>query len=142
MSMTHHNFMNLLGFLNANILQQRQLNRQTPTVSENSEATPPSNQTVMPANENSDTAEPSRTMDSGENIQCPRCKKNCCRRSAFCELGSHWLHYGCDRLTETDIQRLTNDKGYIYNCKRCAASENTLPKQPIGPNLNSIQKSI
>ena len=124
------------------VLQQRQLNRQTPMDSENSEAVPPSNQTVMSANGNSDVAEPSRTVDSGENIQCPRCKKNCCRRSAFCELGSHWIHYGCDRLTETDIQRLSNDKGYIYNCKRCAVSENTLPKQPIGPNLNFNQKSI
>ena len=95
------------------VLQQRQLNRQTSTDSKNSEAPPPSNQTVTLANGNSDAAEPSRTMDSGENIQCPRCKKNYCRRSAFYELGSHWIHYGCDRLSETDIQRLTNDKGYI-----------------------------
>ena len=32
------------------VLQQRQLNRQTPMDSENSEAVPPSNQTVMSAN--------------------------------------------------------------------------------------------
>ena len=72
------------------------------------------------------------TAESADNIQCPRCRKNGYRRSAFCEIGSHWIHYGCDKLSESDIQRLTNDKGFIYNCKRCAASENTLRKHPVG----------
>ena len=99
------------------VLQQRQAQKQPTDVNTNGEAS---------------LSQLPETAESADNIQCPRCRKNCYRRSAFCEIGSHWIHYGCDKLSESDIQRLTNDKGFIYNCKRCAASENTLRKHPVG----------
>ena len=30
---------------------------------------------------------------------CPKCKRTLHSRSALCEVGNHWVHYHCDRLT-------------------------------------------
>ena len=38
----------------------------------------------------------------------------------------------CDRLSETDIHRLTHDKGFIYNCKRCLNKDDTVVKCVVG----------
>ena len=64
-----------------------------------------------------------------QNEICPRCNRKLKSRGAFCETGSHWVHYFCDRLTEDDISRLHNDPGFIYRCKQCLASDdNTMVK--------------
>ena len=34
-----------------------------------------------------------------------------------CQLGGHWLHYRCDRLTPAEIDGLHSDDGLIFNCK-------------------------
>ena len=61
--------------------------------------------------------------------KCPGCSRNCLKRGAVCEIGNHWIHYRCDKLTEAEIQRLEKDPGFIYSCKRCQ-TENTIVKQP------------
>ena len=47
--------------------------------------------------------------------------------AAYCESGTHWVHYHCDTLIDLEIHRLENDDGVIYNCKNCL-SHNTCPK--------------
>ena len=64
--------------------------------------------------------------------KCPGCSKNCLKRGAVCEIGNHWMHYRCDKLSEAEIQRLEKDPGFIYNCKRCQ-NENTIVKKPVIP---------
>ena len=62
---------------------------------------------------------------------CPKCKRTLHSRGALCEAGNHWFHYHCDRLTETEIKRLHNQPGYIYECKMCRDKEgDTLLKRP------------
>ena len=62
--------------------------------------------------------------------QCPVCSRNIKSKAAHCEMGKHWVHYKCDKLTETEINRPETDTDMIYNCKNCL-SQNTCPKTVI-----------
>ena len=73
-----------------------------------------------------------------EDVTCLGCKRQTKSRGAYCEAGSHWIHYFCDKLTESDIDRLHNDPGYIYVCKLCATQgDDTNLKTPISPNAQA-----
>ena len=50
-------------------------------------------------------------------MTCLRCKWPTKSRGAYCEAGSHWIHYFYDKLTELDIDRLHNDPGFIIFVK-------------------------
>ena len=57
---------------------------------------------------------------------CPKCKRAVQSRAALCEKGNHWVHYFCDRLSQSEIDRLSNDPGFIYRtCKACIVADNT-----------------
>ena len=137
----------ILSIQISKVLEQRQLRKQNTSVSPtvpkgNIKRSPPSqiqNSVIQvpPAG-----VIATRAKASVESIECPRCKKNCRSRSAFCEIGANWIHYFCDRLSETDIHRLTHDKGFIYNCKRCLNKDNTVVKRvvggsPVQPNITN-----
>ena len=64
-----------------------------------------------------------------ESKKCTKCLKNCWKRGTVCEMGNHWIHYRCDKLTEDEIFRVEKVRGYIYNCKQCQ-KENTVVKEP------------
>ena len=67
-----------------------------------------------------------------DNVKSLGCKRATRSRGAYCEAGSHWIHYFCDKLTESDIARLHNDPGFIYVCKSCATlNEDTNLKVPF-----------
>ena len=72
--------------------------------------------------------------------QCPVCLRNIKSKAAHCELGGHWVHYHCDKLTDDEISRLENDKDLIYTCKNCL-SQNTCPKTVIISQVNSQSHS-
>ena len=59
-------------------------------------------------------------------IICTRCKRLCKTRAAVCQVGNHWIHYRCDRLTTDEIDRLHNDIGFIYTCKDCQKNNTTV----------------
>ena len=67
-------------------------------------------------------------QNNGPNQVCPKCKRAVQSRAALCELGNHWIHYFCDRLTQDEVDRLSNDPGFIYTCKLCRNKDNTDPK--------------
>ena len=52
-------------------------------------------------------------------IMCTRCKRSCKTGAAVCQVGNHWIHYRCDRLSAHERDRLHNDIGFIYTCKDC-----------------------
>lgn len=127
----------ILSFQISKVLEQRQLNKQTtsasPTVPKDNVVLVPYNRTQSPVIEVPSSSDPAGASSAGgENIDCPRCKKKCRSRSAFCEMGAHWIHYFCDRLGEAVIHRLTHDKGFIYNCKHCINKDDTVLKRPVG----------
>ena len=75
-----------------------------------------------------------------QNEICPKCTRKMKSRGAFCEAGSHWVHYFCDRLTEEEIKRLHTDPGYIYKCKQCSTSDdNTMVKTVAPAGAEKIQ---
>ena len=49
-----------------------------------------------------------------DDMPCLGCKRATRSRGAYCEAGSHWIHYFCNKLRESDIARLHNDPGFIY----------------------------
>ena len=72
-----------------------------------------------------------KRKDSSPDNICPKCDRTLHFRGALCEVGNHWVHYHCDRLTESEIKRLHNEPGFIYVCKMCREREdNTLVKRP------------
>ena len=63
------------------------------------------------------------TNTSPEHAKCFKCKRNVRKNAAVCQIGNHWIHYRCDKLTDSEITRLHNDQGFIYNCKNCSTQE-------------------
>ena len=87
-------------------------------------------------------------VKKAEGERCLVCSRNAVTRAAECKIGGHWVHYRCDKLTDDEINRLENDSGFIYNCKRCSTkattpktivygSEPTLPKSSGEPRSSS-----
>ncbi|MES9882773.1 MAG: hypothetical protein ABW185_18045 [Sedimenticola sp.] len=63
--------------------------------------------------------------------RCSKCNKNCITRAVLCEMGNHWIHYRCDKLSNPEIEKMASDINSIYNCKNCmATSDHTLLKLP------------
>ena len=50
-------------------------------------------------------------------ITCTRCKRSCKTCAAIYQVGNHWIHYRCDRLTTDEIDRVHNDIGLITPVK-------------------------
>ena len=69
-------------------------------------------------------------------ITCTRCKRSCKTRAAFCQVGNHWIHNPCDRLTADEIDRLHNDIGFIYTCKDCQKNNTTVKTLCDNDKLN------
>ena len=69
-------------------------------------------------------------------ITCTRCKRSCKTRAAVCQVGNHWIHYRCDRLTTDEIDRLHNDIGFIYTCKNCQKNNTTVKTLCDSDKLN------
>ena len=78
-------------------------------------------------------------------MTCLRCKWSTNSRGIYCEAGSYWNLYFCDKLTELDIDRLHNDHRFIYVCKTCAIlNKNTNLKIPVSlqPSGSKSPKSL
>ena len=65
--------------------------------------------------------------------KCSKCKRTCKKRAALCEVGNHWIHYACDKLTKDEIYQLENSgtSNFNFNCKKCKNTNLKLeiPKQ-------------
>ena len=49
--------------------------------------------------------------------KCQKCNRNCKTRAVLCQKG-HWIHYACDKLSETEIESIEkNDQPHL--CKNC-----------------------
>ena len=67
-------------------------------------------------------------------VRCLGRKRPTKSRDAYCEAGLHWIHYFCDKLTESDKDIFHTDPGFIYVCKSCTTlNEDTDLKVPISP---------
>ena len=63
-----------------------------------------------------------KTSDN-QDAKCPKCKKRCCTKSAYCNLGQHWVHYKCERLTDSQIKMIETDGEKIpYSCSICVSN--------------------
>ena len=56
--------------------------------------------------------------DSDTEAKCIKCNKNVKTRAVYCT-GKHWVHYNCDRLSDTDIKLLSAENYLLYRCKTC-----------------------
>ena len=63
-----------------------------------------------------------RLQDSNtEKANCIECSRNVKRKSTFCTVGAHWIHYHCEKLTSKEIQEIENSKPDAeYKCKICS----------------------
>jgi len=60
------------------------------------------------------------TSPETQNISCLKCNKKCRTRSTYCTTGKHWIHYRCQNLTETEIEKIEKTKPEEeYTCKVC-----------------------
>ena len=74
--------------------------------------------------ENKRNEQPS-TEDSKET--CIKCHKKCRTRSIFCDIGNHWVHYKCQKLTEQEIHIAENSsENEYYKCKLCSKVKSNL----------------
>ena len=85
--------------------------------------------------DNNPRSQPEKSSISPEHDKCSKCKKNVRTNAAVCQIGKHWIHYRCDKLTESEINRLHNDQGFIYNCKNCSSHETI--RKTVAANTNT-----
>ena len=140
------NYNHILGTQLKEVLEQREMSRQSDSKQTRQTGTPDSSPSrIAPtARSTSSSVEPSQVMssqancsnDTSPNNMCPKCKRVLHSRGALCEAGNHWIHYHCDRLTEQEIKRLHNEPGFIYICKMCREKDdNTMVKRPCSPYI-------
>ncbi|VDI32923.1 Hypothetical predicted protein [Mytilus galloprovincialis] len=56
-----------------------------------------------------------------------KCNQRCKTRSTYCDKGSHWVHYKCQKLSELEIQMAENSNGdEYYECKLCIAAKSNI----------------
>ena len=79
-------------------------------------------------------------VKKAEGERCLVCSRNAVTRAAECKIGGHWVHNRFDKLTDDEINRLENDRGFIYNCKRCSTNETT-PKTVLYGSERTLPKS-
>ena len=65
-----------------------------------------------------------KRKDSSPDNTCPKCDRTLHSRGAFYEVGNHWVHYHCDRLTESEIKGCTTNPG-ISMFAKCAERKRT-----------------
>ncbi|VDI71156.1 Hypothetical predicted protein [Mytilus galloprovincialis] len=39
-------------------------------------------------------------------INCIQCNRPCRKRASFCNTGSHWIHYKCEKLNPSENERI------------------------------------
>jgi hypothetical protein len=59
---------------------------------------------------------------SNEKFLCNICHTPCESESVCCDIGNHWLHYGCEELSKDQIRELEHSHNDdAYDCKACCA---------------------
>ena len=52
--------------------------------------------------------------------KCLKCKRTCKTRSVEC-INGHWVHYSCDKLSESEISTIEDEgNNIVYTCKSCS----------------------
>ena len=52
--------------------------------------------------------------------KCLKCKRTCKTRGVECKNG-HWVHYSCDKLSESEISTIEDEgNNIVYTCKSCS----------------------
>lgn len=78
------------------------------------------------------------TLEDLSSVMCTKCHKICRTRSIFCNVGNHWIHYQCQKLTETEIQAIENSNADDhYECKICIDTKPKSKRRVIVNNLSS-----
>lgn len=63
--------------------------------------------------------------------KCIKCKRNVISRGVLCNIGQHWVHYICDRLTKQEIEKLEQrSHNENYSCKTCDNKGDTYSSKP------------
>ena len=70
--------------------------------------------------DNNPRSQPEKNSISPDHAKCSKCKKNVRTNAAVCQIGTHWIHYRCNKLTESEIIRLYNDQGFNITVKTVA----------------------
>ena len=77
---------------------------------------------------------------------CIKCKKPVKSRATYCDIGGHWTHYHCERLSKEEIEcREKESNQAAYCCKICIdakKSDNTHVKQVMYRDPNKDNDSI
>ncbi|CAC5401530.1 MLL3 [Mytilus coruscus] len=56
--------------------------------------------------------------NTNEVEKCQKCKRSCRTRAVDC-MNKHWVHFKCEKLSETDIKQLENQDNSTYECSMC-----------------------
>lgn len=57
-----------------------------------------------------------------EEEKCQKCNRICRIRAVYC-VNKHWVHFKCERLSETDIKKLEKQDNSTYECSMCCDSQ-------------------
>lgn len=71
-----------------------------------------------------------------------KCQRPCRSESAYCDVGNHWIHYNCEKLSSNEIATVQNDNLNTHFCNLCKNNQTTkliIPKRPsVIQNLAQI----
>jgi hypothetical protein len=55
---------------------------------------------------------------------CIICEEDCLSDSVICDVGDHWVHYNCDKLSKKKIKDIEKNKDTVHSCRVCTDSIN------------------
>ena len=64
----------------------------------------------------------SRDLMIRSKVKCRKCNRNVVSRAVECSLCKLWIHYKCEGLPQSEINKIELDKKRIYICTPCKDS--------------------
>ena len=62
-----------------------------------------------------------------------KCHRPCRSKSTYCDVGNHWIHYNCEKLSSNEIPTVESDNLNTHFCNLCKNNQNIkliIPKRP------------
>jgi hypothetical protein len=72
-------------------------------------------------------------QDTTENINCLKCHRPCRSKSNYSDVGNHWIHYNCEKLSSNEIATVESNNLNTIFCNLCKNNQTIkliIPKRP------------
>jgi hypothetical protein len=80
------------------------------------------------------------TQLNEQDEKCVKCNRSCKTRAVLCK-NNHWVHFHCEKLSDSEIEQIESNMKEVYTCSKCRiVSETTCIKDTVisSPNIKQL----